>query len=49
MLTVDVTDRDIRHGDDRQAFLSLVDDFLHDEAAVSNELPLRDDPAPETT
>jgi len=43
VLTIDVTDRDIRHGDDRREFLRVVSDFLDDEAAFSGELPLEED------
>ena len=45
VLTVDVTDRDIRHGEERAQFLDLVEDFLHEEVPPTNELPL-DDPPP---
>lgn len=45
VLTVDVTDRDIRYGQQREEFLGLVEDFLHEEVPPTNELPLDDPPA----
>lgn len=44
VLTVDVTDRDIRKGAEREEFLRMVDDFLHEELPPSNELPLQELP-----
>ncbi|MFB6264095.1 MAG: deoxynucleoside kinase [Bradymonadaceae bacterium] len=40
VLTVDVTDTDIRNDPDRRRFLQLVEDFLEEEVPPTNELPL---------
>lgn len=39
VLTVDVTDLDIRHGQEREKFLEMAEEFLTDRTAVSSELP----------
>ncbi len=40
VLAVDVTDRDIRHGEEREEFLRMVEEFLADPSAPAGELPL---------
>ena len=44
VLSVDVTSRDIRRGEDRAEFLTMVDEFLRDDGAGSDELPLEHPP-----
>jgi deoxyadenosine/deoxycytidine kinase len=41
VMTVDVTDLDIRRGEEQKEFLEMAEDFLTDETAVSSELPLQ--------
>ncbi len=45
VLKIDVTDRDIREGEERQTFLTLVEDFLNDEVPPTNELPFDESPS----
>lgn len=44
VLKIDVTDRDIRKGEERDEFLRLVDNFLNEELPPTNELPLENPP-----